>query len=222
MKLKPISGTLGLHRVTKARPLVIQGVSPHPPWQPQDKHQKSCKRAYASSGSSLLEPAYHLDRVSSVIKKRRVQSFGSAKRLHTRRNKTQGSRYEYNDPIAVPPPSKETFKKRHRHKTREDRYEIKNGKDQAHREHRVSKATGAKRRCVRNSSRPGERLMQGFDSKHIVQDRLTVSHLCTPLTMFTEAYKMNPSHSLGLFKKGRASSPRRRCRKFSRTSEGTG
>ncbi|KAL2064991.1 hypothetical protein VTL71DRAFT_4131 [Oculimacula yallundae] len=97
----------------------------------------------------------------------------------------------------VPDHTKETFERRARHKTREDRYEAKK------KEPKKSKTRGEtpsrKKREKRGdrakvAKKAGEELIQKFNSKNISQDRLTI----------------RPSHGLGLFNNGRASSPARR------------
>ncbi|KAI9053668.1 hypothetical protein LZ554_002622 [Drepanopeziza brunnea f. sp. 'monogermtubi'] len=91
---------------------------------------------------------------------------------------------------------RETFEKRPRHKTREDRYEPK--KEKRSRKNDENKATRKKREKKGNrrkaAKRAGEDLMQNFSSNRIGQERLT----------------MRPSHGPGLYNNGRASSPAKR------------
>ncbi|KAG4438521.1 hypothetical protein IFR05_005995 [Cadophora sp. M221] len=98
---------------------------------------------------------------------------------------------------ATPSPPKETFEKRARHKTREDRYEPKkkdkkSGKITGEKSSRKKREKrGDRKKAARKA---GDELMQNFSSKSIAQDRLTI----------------RPSQGPGLFNNGRASSPARR------------
>jgi len=70
---------------------------------------------------------------------------------------------------------KETFERQKRHKTREDRYQIKkkdNGRSKKHKKPRAKREKRADRK--RAVKKAGEVLMQNFSSKNIGQDRLTV------------------------------------------------
>ncbi|KAL5320794.1 hypothetical protein ACEPPN_011604 [Leptodophora sp. 'Broadleaf-Isolate-01'] len=98
---------------------------------------------------------------------------------------------------ATPSPPKETFEKRARHKTREDRYEPRK-KEKRQGKIAVEKSSRKKREKrgdrKKAARKAGEELMQNFSSKSIAQDRLTI----------------RPSQGPGLFNNGRASSPARR------------
>lgn len=75
------------------------------------------------------------------------------------------------------PQRKETFEKRSRHKTKEDRYESKKT-----RKHVVEDDKPAKKKTIKvkrgdaakASRKAGEDLINGFRSKNVAQDRLTV------------------------------------------------
>lgn len=100
--------------------------------------------------------------------------------------------------LASPAPPKETFEKRPRHKTREDKYEPK--KKEKEEKNRVSEGKSSRKKREKSGDRrkaakkAGDELIQNFSSKNIAQDRLTI----------------RPSNGLGLFNNGRASSPARR------------
>lgn len=72
---------------------------------------------------------------------------------------------------------KETFEKRARHKTREDRYEPKAKEDKTKKtgETKRTVTKSAKKKSNRKPKKDGEELMRDFTSKSIGQDRLTVS-----------------------------------------------
>lgn len=74
----------------------------------------------------------------------------------------------------------ETFEKRARHKTREDRYEPKKGGrkfDKDDREKRPRKKREKKGDKKKTAKKAGEDLVNNFSSKSIAQERLTVSTL---------------------------------------------
>lgn len=81
---------------------------------------------------------------------------------------------------ATPSPPKETFEKRARHKTREDRYEPRK-KEKRQGKIAVEKSSRKKREKrgdrKKAARKAGEELMQNFSSKSIAQDRLTVGAL---------------------------------------------
>lgn len=73
---------------------------------------------------------------------------------------------------------KETFEKRARHKTNEDRYDPKKRaeKEKEKREKKEEKSKRVKKSGRQKESKiPGETLMKNFESKNVANDRLTVS-----------------------------------------------
>lgn len=120
-------------------------------------------------------------------------------------------------------PRKETFERRARHKTREDRYDPnkknkqkKGGEDD--KRQKKKKETKSERRKA--NKRAGEDLMRNFSSKSIGQERLTVSNKfpCNIKKSLTFS-QIRPNSGLGLFNNGRTSSPakRRGCEGFHST-----
>ncbi|KAH7364349.1 hypothetical protein BKA65DRAFT_135273 [Rhexocercosporidium sp. MPI-PUGE-AT-0058] len=154
----------------------------------------------SSSDSSLLgepvRPSLHQskrdDPRPAVSRRSENQSTPPQKK---QRVTSSNSRFTSHPPTPSPP--KETFEKRARHKTREDRYEPKK-KEKKQRKTSDEKTSRKKRERKGDRKKAartaGETLMQNFSSKSIAQDRLTI----------------RPSQGLGLFNNGRASSPARR------------
>ncbi|EKD19282.1 uncharacterized protein L3040_009278 [Drepanopeziza brunnea f. sp. 'multigermtubi'] len=147
------------------------------------------RRHNSSSDSSLLEvtvrpKSHHLKRNDpsppTPRKKQRIDSSDSGVSIQAAS-------------LIAP---RETFEKRPRYKTREDRYEPK--KEKRSRKNDENKATTKKREKKgdrrKAAKRAGEDLMQNFSSNRIGQERLT----------------MRPSHGPGLYNNGRASSPAKR------------
>ncbi|QSZ29146.1 hypothetical protein DSL72_003657 [Monilinia vaccinii-corymbosi] len=116
-------------------------------------------------------------------------------RSHEHRKNAPSSVTSSSSQFSVAQPKQETFEKRARHKTREDRYETKRkvGKaDVVEKPIRMRREKkGDRRKAARKAS---EDLMNNFASNKIGQDRLTA----------------RPSNGPGIFQNGRASSPPRR------------
>ncbi|CAL3962303.1 unnamed protein product [Diplocarpon coronariae] len=157
-----------------------------------------CKRRHkSSSDSSLLEAPIRLQR--NDLKSDDPHPTISQRQNHpTAQEKPQVDHSDTggSSHTSSRNPPRETFEKRIRHKTREDRYEpkkkVRSGKDgvqNTSKKRRVKR--GDRRKAAKKS---GEELMQNFSSTNVARDRLT----------------MRPSNGPGLFKNGRASSPARR------------
>ncbi|KAG9238314.1 hypothetical protein BJ875DRAFT_55722 [Amylocarpus encephaloides] len=118
-----------------------------------------------------------------------AENTGNTTRKATkRRHKSTSDSSMLEAPAGSP---KETFEKRARHKTREDRYEPKAKRQKAdkidHRER--EKKSGCRKKDVRKAKKDSEELMQNFTSKNIGQERLTI----------------RAPFGLGLFQNGRSS-----------------
>jgi hypothetical protein len=133
----------------------------------------------------------------------------------------------------------EHFERRKRHKTREDlydpnagarkrrspredrdeekdkHYEKANGKKRTKKHHRTEKRTKGSR-----ASKRGEELVKHFSAKNVRHDRLTVSARRQSYHLHhADLNQLAPGTSVGLFKKGRASSPvRGRGREYPRNA----
>lgn len=96
-----------------------------------------------------------------------------------KKQKVDSSNSEVSSQTTSPTAAKETFEKRPRRKTREDRYEPKR-KETHPKKTDEEMATNRKRlkRCDRGKAakKAGEELMQNFSSKSIGRERLTVSN----------------------------------------------
>lgn len=142
---------------------------------------KRKKKHDLSSDSSLLEapirPRSHQSKRDEpravAVKQSEVQSSPARKK---QRIATSDSGLSGHLPIPVLP--KETFERRPRHKTREDKYEPKK-KEKKRNEASVDKSSSRKREKKNGrkkaAKKPGDELIQNFSSNNISQDRLTVS-----------------------------------------------
>ncbi|KFY30551.1 hypothetical protein V494_08118, partial [Pseudogymnoascus sp. VKM F-4513 (FW-928)] len=154
-----------------------------------------------SSDSSLVRPAYE---GGELTLRRETEEGGDTGEDQTGRISKKAKKHKHkqsvfsttDDSQSEPelPQHKETFEKRSRHKTKEDRYESKKAKKYIIEDDKPAKKKTVKVKrgdAARASRKAGEDLINGFRSKHVVQDRLT----------------MRPG--TGIFKNGRASSPSR-------------
>ncbi|OBT75964.1 hypothetical protein VF21_05768 [Pseudogymnoascus sp. 05NY08] len=151
-----------------------------------------------SSDSSLIQPAYEreglplrektIGQVASEDQTRHTSKKAKKHRQHAS-STTDDSQSEPDQPHR-----KETFEKRSRHKTNEDRYESKKARKHVDENEKPAKKKTIKVKrgdAAKASRKAGEDLMNGFRPKNVSQDRLTIC----PGT--------------GIFKNGRASSPSR-------------
>lgn len=147
----------------------------------------------SSSDTSLLEPAPkqispRVSREEHSHKRRREES-----PLRTRKRR----KAEPPESVELPQANirKETFEKRARHKTREDRYDPNKEKSRNRKEKEVEEAEKQprKRREKKSDKRKaakkaGEDLMNNFSSKSIGQDRLTV---CISPSLFPTSFNFS-------------------------------
>ncbi|CZT47451.1 uncharacterized protein RSE6_08013 [Rhynchosporium secalis] len=160
---------------------------------------KGKRKRHSSSDSSLLEVpvrprSYQSNRVDP-----KLASLKPPEKRPTpprKRQRVEASDSGVTNHSDVLGPAKETFEKRARHKTREDRYEPKKKEAKSKRNDEKPSRKKREKRGDRKkiAKKSGEELIQNFSSKNISQDRLTI----------------RPSHGLGIFSNGRASSPARR------------
>ncbi|CAG8972916.1 hypothetical protein HYALB_00001336 [Hymenoscyphus albidus] len=153
--------------------------------KPKEKHN-------VSSDSSLLEAQYTTPRVQPVKsgREKRLTEQEQSPRPHKRCRTASTTSSSRKSSVDGERP-KETFERRARHKTREDRYAPK-AKDHKADKKQEKKRTTTKRAKKKNNPNPkknGEELMRDFSSKNIGHDRLTI----------------RPPYSLGLFGNGRTS-----------------
>ena len=113
-------------------------------------------------------------------------------------------------PLSCPPG--ESYRKRRRHKTRDDRFTLKTaGRTGEHseKEHDLVRKPTKRRRAEKT----GAALVHEFNASNVPQERLTVRCLLSIQTNHPSAdkiLKLKGSHQLGLFAKGKASASMRR------------
>lgn len=188
---------------------------------PEVQHRLQKRRRSRSSTSSYLEPAVTND----LSNNDHAHSSHPTTSRPANTQPTLGDGVHYSSPTAskdsellLPPPETllKPYEKRPRHKTRIDRYELKesskhskNTKKDAKKDRKEKKTKKSQRR-----EKSGAALMHSFAAQNVVHDRLTVS--CPKWSSFSHILdgdiesKLKPAKTLGLFGKGRASSPVRR------------
>ena len=144
----------------------------------QQQQSKGKRRHRSSSDSSLLEP---------VAKPEPKSRKGDEPKLHPEKREDHVAQQHKKHKVASSDSEssaesntrQETYEKRDRHKTREDRYELKKKKkkhksDKPDGERKPKKKREKKGDKKRASKKAGEDLMNNFSSKSVAQDRLTV------------------------------------------------
>lgn len=146
------------------------------------------RKRHSSSDSSIL--AVPIRSQPQVLGKEKGETNAQGKRYNLEGDSRQrqgpdSSGSSTSDPFAdESPPPKETFERRARHKTREDKYEPKEGKQTAKRDvspRKSRKKTEKKSNRKKVAKKSGADLMNDFSSKSIGQERLTVSGFCEEL-----------------------------------------
>ncbi|KAL8698482.1 MAG: hypothetical protein Q9201_006548 [Fulgogasparrea decipioides] len=142
--------------------------------------------------SSFLEPAGHRDNT-----RQNLRSEDSARADKGQRGRQQRDGFASSPPpsiiISSPEQPVKPYERRKRRKTREDRYELKQGEwDKSQRS--GEKARGKPRKKKKRLQKSGSALMQDFTAGNVKPERLT----------------LKAAAPLGLFGKGRASSPIKR------------
>ncbi|KAL8830476.1 MAG: hypothetical protein Q9191_001407 [Dirinaria sp. TL-2023a] len=145
-----------------------------------------------SSSSSLLEPAEidSIPETGHIIHERRALNRNHEQAISSLDALPQSEEFEKGS-VATPVEPINLYQKRLRHRTREDKYSLKeNGRAKK----QVEDGSGKKSRKRKRREKLGKTVMHDFTASNVTQDRLT----------------MRPAASLGLFRQGRASSPIRR------------
>ncbi|KAI4228410.1 MAG: hypothetical protein L6R40_008139 [Gallowayella cf. fulva] len=184
-----VAEQLGLH--APFRSFATRGAELDHDSQPERHRHK--RRRKSSSSFSYLEPAVHLRTSDEAAQDPKAAKFGERDHPWPQRNVDTAS-HASSTTVDSPIKPTKTYEKRSRHKTREDRYEIKKDKQRAttkEGENRPRAKAKKKRKAVEKS---GAVLMQKFSANNVETDRLT----------------LKATAPLGLFGKGRASSPVRR------------
>ncbi|KAL8732659.1 MAG: hypothetical protein Q9166_002635, partial [cf. Caloplaca sp. 2 TL-2023] len=161
--------------------------------EPQPEDQRRKRRRKSSSSASYLEPAVHMDDLDEV--KRDMNSAKPGTIQHQRQQWAAGGSSSPST-IFDPSPAKpaKTYEKRSRHKTREDRYVLKTDKDRTTTKKHERKAQAKSKKRRKGVQKSGAALMHKFSARNVEPDRLT----------------LRTAVPVGLFGKGRASSPVRR------------
>lgn len=139
--------------------------------QPEPK-----KKHNTSSDSSLLEAQFFNTQGQAEDSGRTKRPREQSPRPHKRRRATSTAPSSTKGSAHGKHP-KETFEKRARHKTREDRYEPKTKEHKADKTEERKRTTTkrTKKKSSRKRKKDGEELMRDFTSKSIGHDRLTVN-----------------------------------------------
>lgn len=137
-----------------------------------------------SSDSSLIQPAYEREElpprektIGQVTSEDLTRHFSKKAKKH---RQPVSSTTDDSQPESDQPQHKETFEKRGRHKTKEDRYESKKARKHADEDDRPAKKKTIKVKrgdAAKASKKAGEDLINGFRPKNVSQDRLTVCSL---------------------------------------------
>ncbi len=137
------------------------------------------RRRRASSSSSYLEAAERDDAGEhdrGADHYTRIPESRRKARKHTRSSARSSSEAL---PETLPPPANHTtsYERRSRHKTREDRYDLKKP-DDAREKRRSTKKEGAEKRHKprKRKEKSGAALVHDFAAQNVAQDRLTVSY----------------------------------------------
>ncbi|KAL8708825.1 MAG: hypothetical protein Q9225_007546, partial [Loekoesia sp. 1 TL-2023] len=184
-----LADQLGLH--APFRSFATRGTDVAP--EVQRNVVRSKRRRSPSVTSSYLEPAtcFRQDK----IKKTGHEATAENARRH--RNQHSGSITSSRSSSAtVPSPEKpmKSYERRSRRKTREDRYELKHGKKRAKPKDGEKLPLGKSKRKRKRMEKSGAALMHNFSANNVEPERLT----------------LKSTVPLGLFGRGRASSPVRR------------
>ncbi|KAL8806669.1 MAG: hypothetical protein Q9182_001197 [Xanthomendoza sp. 2 TL-2023] len=180
---------LGLHapfRAFATRSMDIQ-------YDSEPEGQRRQQRRKRSSSSLYLEPAVHTKTSEKAAQNLTV--VGSGKRGHVKQQDHVDIPSRATSITADSPekPAK-TYEKRSRHKTREDRYDLEREKKPVRPRQGDKKGQSTSRKRRKRVEKSGAALMQDFSAKNVETDRLT----------------LKANVPVGLFGKGRASSPVRR------------
>ena len=187
---------------------------------PEGAHQpndpaKQRKRHRSSSTSSVLEPAvldYVIDRDDENFQQDYTSrnhgrhAMRSNQERHRERPSSESGKSSESEATLVQGPR--SYERRPRHKTKEDKYELKHGNERK----RPEKQKSSSRRQSRNA-KTGATLLHNFTAENVASKRLTVCSVTQlhsmrrPLAhmILTDFLKLRPTSKLGLFAKGRAS-----------------
>ncbi|EDO00024.1 predicted protein [Sclerotinia sclerotiorum 1980 UF-70] len=129
---------------------------------------------------------------------------------HKHQKKPASTMTSISSQYSVVQPRQETFEKRARHKTKEDRYDTKMKSNKAEMVNKPMKTRREKRGDRKKAARKASHdLMDNFASNKIGLDRLSVSRILV-WENGNLSFQVRPPNGPGIFQNGRASSPPRR------------
>ena len=137
------------------------------------------KRGRSITSSSLLESAQgSLDKKHSRERSRHEESpvryHGHARYISEQESETCGF---VGEAPSMPTGPAKRYERKPRHKTKNDKYEVKKDGKESRRRKKKEKDTGTSRqdRKSKRKERSGDALMHSFSASNVAQDRLTVS-----------------------------------------------
>ena len=175
-----------------------------------DLHMRK-RRRLRNDAESLLEVALSEDLRDTPRKARQ----GSEDNRHadTKGDSSDGSLVDRESFMSrtdtARPPPVESFQRRPRHKTHEDRYTTKiDARKRKPAQVKVKRLSNERGRAPKKA---GARLMQDYEASNVTQDRLTVCRPCHACRRpLIACIQLRPTQGLGIFGNGKVSSPVKR------------
>ncbi|KAL8986679.1 MAG: hypothetical protein Q9177_004047 [Variospora cf. flavescens] len=183
-----LADQLGLHAPFRSFATRTADIPP----QSQLDRERRKRRRQLSSSSSDLEPAACFR--EDMKKQDATEDAAAKQRRHDGRHENIDVLSLSNVIITSPKKPLKTYERRPRHKTREDRYELKENKKRNTSKADEKAARPKSKKSKKRKEKSGAALMHGFSAACVDSERLT----------------LKAPKGLGLFGKGRASSPVRR------------
>ncbi|KAL8913142.1 MAG: hypothetical protein Q9172_007345 [Xanthocarpia lactea] len=184
-----VAEQLGLHAPFRSFASRSADMQPEP--KPESHRHK--RRRKSSSSASYLEPRVYPNASNEVEEARKSlePKQGQHRKQHTHMDLTS---HASSTTIHSPEKPAKTYERRSRHKTREDHYDLPKDKKRDYTKEAKPKAHHKPKKKRKGVGKSGGALMQKFSAKNVDTDRLT----------------LKTTAPVGLFGKGRASSPVRR------------
>lgn len=163
---------LGLH--APFRSFASRGADARPPPQREDERRK--RRRSPSAASSYLEPAIRVDDSDGGSDDLHDATALRASHVTQQSAKIMGKLSRSSShTLGLPEKPLETYERRKRHKTREDRYEPKQERKRDNVKKREKGAREKPKRKRKHAQKSGSALMQDFAAGNVEPERLTVS-----------------------------------------------
>lgn len=171
-----LADQLGLHAPFRSFATRGTGVTP----EVQRYRMQTKRRRSPSVTSSYLEPAacFRQDKTGT---KAHAATNGKVERHRIKHNSSITSSHSSSATVASPEKPMKSYERRPRHKTREDRYEIKHGKKRDKSKDAEKITLGKSRRKRKRVDKSGAALMHSFLANNVEPERLTVSSCFVPL-----------------------------------------